>query len=68
MPYPDNRAPSSGTPYGGGGEHWGGGRDRFSEHRKERYDNYNNRPPPPSYHRERDHRDRDRDRRIDKRR
>lgn len=42
-------------------------RDRFNDHRKDRYDSYN-RVPAGAYHRERDHRDRDRDRRIDKRR
>ena len=35
-----------------------------SDYKRERYDSYNNRTP--GYHR--DHRDRDRDRRVDKRR
>lgn len=65
---PDGRT-ASGTAYGDPRDPWCSSRDRFSDHRKERYDNYN-RLPPSSYHRERDHRDRDRDRdrRIDKRR
>lgn len=41
---------------------------RFSDQKRERFDkNYNRGAPHGSYHRERDHRDRDRDRRINER-
>lgn len=57
--YSDSR-----TPYGDPSlDRWSGNRERFSDHRKDRYDGYN-RMPQSSYHRERDHRDRDRDRRY----
>uniref|UniRef100_A0A1I8PFM6 Chromodomain-helicase-DNA-binding protein 1 n=1 Tax=Stomoxys calcitrans TaxID=35570 RepID=A0A1I8PFM6_STOCA len=54
---------------GGGGDRWGHNRDRYGGgnndyNKRERYDGYNNRPG--GYHR--DHKDRDRDRRFDKRR
>ncbi|KAJ6646547.1 Chromodomain-helicase-DNA-binding protein 1 [Pseudolycoriella hygida] len=61
----DPRAPSGAY---GEADRWNQ-RDRFSEHKRDGYNNsYNNRTAPHVYHRERDHRDRDRERRIDKRR
>ncbi|XP_065355971.1 chromodomain-helicase-DNA-binding protein 1 [Calliphora vicina] len=56
---------------GSGGERWSHSRERYgnSDYKRERYDSYNNRTPGSGgggYHR--DHRDRDRDRRVDKRR